>query len=147
MTEPAKPEALSVFVGTWKTTGATRATADVPSEPIDATDRYEWMAGGYFLLHHIDSRTPHALKAMEIIGGPQDADGGSPVTGFDSEGQTFSSVYRLDGRAFHISGPTARFAGGFSEDGETLGGVWERSDDGSTWSPWMDITLAKVPAP
>lgn len=143
MTEPIKPEALSIFVGTWKTTGATQATAGVPSAPIDATDRYEWMEGGYFLLHHIDARMPHAVKALEVIGGLQGADGGSPATSFDSEGQTSASLYRLDDRAFHIFGPTARFSGQFSEDKANLSGLWERSEDGQTWQPWMDITLTR----
>ena len=86
---------------------------------------------------------PHALKALEIIGGLQGEDGGSPASSFDSKGQTFASVYRLDDRAFYISGPTARFSGQFSEDSETLCGLWERSEDGQTWQPWMDITLTK----
>ena len=63
-----RPQGLAPFVGTWKTTGATRATADAPSELIDATDRYEWMEGGFFLLRHVDARTPYAVKALEIIG-------------------------------------------------------------------------------
>lgn len=146
MTEPARPEALSLFVGTWKTTGATRATADSPSQQIDSTDRYEWLEGRYFLIHHVDARTPRASKALEIIG-QRAASGGYPVTGFDSEGRTFSSAYALDGRAFHISASTERFAGAFSEDGMTLSGTWERSEDGRTWQPWKDIKLTKSREP
>lgn len=145
MAEPARPEALSLFVGTWHTTGATRAKANAPSERIDATDRYEWMEGRFFLLHHVDARTPHATKALEIIG-PAGPDGGFPTKGFGSEGQTFAFTYELDGRTFRNIGPNERFAGAFTEDGETLSGTWERSEDGRTWKPWKNIKLTKVRA-
>ena len=146
-TKPAiRPQGLSPFVGTWKTTGATRATADAPSERIDATDRYEWMEGGFFLLHHVDSRTPYAGKALEIIG--QDTVGDRyRVTGYDSEGRTRTSTYELKGRELRISAETERLTGAFSNDGETLNGTWERTKDGLRWLPWKDVTLRKVRTP
>lgn len=145
MPEAVRPEALSLFVGTWHTTGATRAATSASSERIDATDRYEWMEGRYFLLHHVDSRTPHATKALEIIG-PAGPDGGFPTRGFDSDGQTFAFTYELDGRTFRNIGLNERFAGAFTEDGETLSGTWGRSEDRRSWQPWMDIKLTKVRA-
>ena len=53
----------------------------------------------------------------------------------------------LKGADFQITGPTERFAGTFSKDGASLSGTWERSEDGRTWQPWMDITLQKRQVP
>ena len=36
-----------------------------------------------------------------------------------------------------------RFAGSFSEDGNTITGSWERLDENENWRPWMEITLTK----
>jgi hypothetical protein len=38
---------------------------------------------------------------------------------------------------------TDRFAGTFSDDGNTITGHWERLDDKLNWQPWMDVTLAR----
>lgn len=143
MTKPIKPEGLSPLVGTWKTTGATSATSDAPGEPIEATDRYEWMEGGFFLLHHIDSQFPEVFHGLEVIGHDA-ASGDCSVTYFDSKGRTLTSTGELKGGVWRIFSATERFAGAFSEDGETLSGMWERSEDGLTWQPWIDLTLRKV---
>lgn len=104
------------------------------------------MEGGFFLLHHVDSRAPSAGKSLEIIG--QDTVAGRySVSGFDSEGRTRASTYELKGRELRISAPTERLTGAFCEDGETLNGTWERSKDGRQWVPWKDVTLRKVRAP
>ena len=143
MTVAEKLEGLSLFVGTWHTTGVTRATAEKPSEPVDATDRYEWMEGGFFLLHHIESRTPEVFKALEIIGRERQGEGCS-MTSFDSKGRVVTSTMELKGRDVRVSSKTARFAGAFSGVGASLNGTWEMSEDGLSWRPSMDITLKKV---
>ena len=137
---PEPPSVLSALIGTWETRGA---TAGEPSETIVATDRYEWLEGGYFLRHYIDAKRPQALQALEIIG-PRAASGAFPVTGFNSNGETYSSTCEVDGRAFRIFAPGERFAGTFSADGRALRGTWERSPDGRAWQPWMTIALTKV---
>jgi hypothetical protein len=36
-----------------------------------------------------------------------------------------------------------RFTGSFSEEGNVLSGIWERSEDGKNWLPFMDIKLVR----
>ena len=44
---------LDAFAGEWETTGV-MATG----ETFRATDTYEWVAGGHFLLHRFDAEMP-----------------------------------------------------------------------------------------
>ncbi|MGI8462194.1 MAG: hypothetical protein ACR2OC_11275 [Solirubrobacterales bacterium] len=37
-----------------------------------------------------------------------------------------------------------RFEGRFSDDGKTIAGSWETSDDGSSWSHDFDLAYARV---
>jgi hypothetical protein len=37
-----------------------------------------------------------------------------------------------------------RFAGRFSDDGNTITGHWEQLDDDKSWQPWMDVTLTRT---
>ncbi len=127
--QPLKPSALSLLIGTWNTRGT---TANSPSEPIIATDRYEWMSGEFFLLHRVDSQRPQAFTALEIIG-PKAADDSYPIAGFDSNGGAYRSICELDDRVFRIVALHERFSGEFSNDGQMLIGHWERSADGQAW--------------
>jgi len=47
----ARHEALAVLIGNWINEGATVATADTPSVPILTGDVYEWVPGGFFVVH------------------------------------------------------------------------------------------------
>ena len=42
---------LGVLIGKWKTEGWTREMPDAPASRIDAIDTYEWLPGGFGLLH------------------------------------------------------------------------------------------------
>ena len=58
------------------------------------------------------------------------AGGGYSLSSFDSNGRTVASTGELKERELRIVTPTDRFAGAFSEDGQTLGGTWERLEGG-----------------
>ena len=145
MTEPTKPAALAPFIGTWQTTGATRASAGESSHRIEAVDTYEWMEGGYFILHRIESKKPTAFTGLEVIGA--DAGGGYFLHHYDSNGARIVSKGEIAGREWRVVAKTERFTGTISEDGQTISGSWDRSTDGKSWEPWMDITLRKTASP
>jgi Protein of unknown function (DUF1579) len=73
--EPATPTAsspenalLNVFVGRWHTTEEV-ASSPGPVTKIDALDTYEWLPGGYALIHYAESTVGDDLiQAIEIIG-------------------------------------------------------------------------------
>jgi hypothetical protein len=111
---------------------------------LQAVDTYEWLPGGFFLLHRVDGRMGEdPVHVLEII--RYDASSDAYVTqSFDNQGNI--AVYRaiLQGSAWTIRGDSERFTGAFSEDRSTLTGTWEQARDGRTWTPWMTITLSKV---
>ena len=101
------------------------------------------VAGGFFLLHHVDAQMGDArLTALEVIGYDA-ATGTYPMRSFDSTGSTGTHVATLRDGVWTFTGASERFTGTFSDDGGTITGLWERSDDGAAWEPWMDITLTR----
>lgn len=136
---------LEAFVGTWRTEGEIRASSSGPAARFHATDVYEWLPGGFFLVHRWDAHMPDGeTKGIEIIG----YDGASRtylMHFFDNQGNTGIMRGSVESGIWRFTGETLRFTGGFQDDGNTLVGVWEqRSGEGSDWRPWMDVKLTKV---
>ena len=139
-------ERLAALVGRWRTEGSTREAPGTAAARIDATDTYEWLPGGFALLHSVDARVgDQKVEGAEIIG--YDPARGSYVTQyFGSDGPTAyeASLTEEDGSlVWAMRSESTRFAGTFSADGNSITGHWEQTHDGSTWEPWMDITLTK----
>lgn len=113
---------LNRLVGTWKLSGDTEGTVT-----------YEWMAGGFFLIQHVDFILHgHAVKVMEVIGHLQPfGKAPSPAIhsrAYSSTGETLDYVYELEGDTLTIwggeKGSPAYFKGEFSADGQTNSGAW-----------------------
>jgi len=136
-------ERLNVFVGKWNTEGVIFASQSGPAHRLNAIDTYEWMPGGYFLIHHVDGYMGEdEVKAIEIIG--YDASTQNYAThSYDNHGNISAYQASLVDRSWTIKGETERFTGMFSEDARTLTGRWELSNDGKNWVHWMDIKLTK----
>jgi hypothetical protein len=47
----ARHHALEILIGSWINQGQTIATPDVPPVPILTSDVYEWVPGGFFVVH------------------------------------------------------------------------------------------------
>jgi hypothetical protein len=143
-TPTAAHRALDVLVGRWVTRGAIHATADAPAAELHAIDVYEWLPGGFFLLHTADALLGDAAaRSIEVIG--HDAARGCYVTrSYDDRGGSEEYTARLVERAWEIDGASVRFRGALDADGAILAGRWERCDDAGAWVPWMDIELRKV---
>ena len=109
---------------------------------IAGTDTYEWLGGGFFVVHRVDVRFgDEHVEAIEIIG--YDAASGTyPTHAFDSQGS--ASTYRMRERdgTWTITGGTERST--LAPDGAGMRASWERTDDGRTWLPWMEIRLTRA---
>lgn len=139
---------LEALVGRWKTEGWTIASEGSPAERIDATDTYEWLAGGNALLHLVDARVGDLrVEGAEIIG--YDPARGHYVTqyvGSDGPAAYEAELTEEGGNlVWTMRSDDSRFSGTFSTDGDVITGHWERLSDSSTWVDWMDITLTKRP--
>lgn len=142
----ASPEhrALTVLVGRWRTTGEF-VDAVAGSPPLRATDTYEWLPGGHFLLHRAEGDLGGTRFAtLEVFGYDREA-GHHFSYAFGDQGTVGRYTAVFEGRAWRIDGEAERFRGEFSADGQALAGLWEqRADDGS-WRPWLRIALTKEP--
>jgi Protein of unknown function (DUF1579) len=137
-------ELLSVFIGKWITVGRTVPTDDSPALSILASDVYEWVPGGLFVLHVAYGRIGDSnVGGIEIIG--YDAEAQKYRTHFfDSQGNISSQDLSVRDGVWTWSGEHARASAVVSDDGNALPTRHEWSDDGVHWRPSMDVTLRKV---
>jgi hypothetical protein len=155
---PGRHERLWSIAGRWATDGYVIAD---PPVPVTGFDTYEVLAGGYFLVHHVDVTVgEQPVRAIEIIGEPEPSGDGFLARSFDDRGSW--EVMRVtvdDEGVFHFAGgpdvaPAARPADGetasvrstltLAADGGSMTALWERSPDGRTWEPWMRISFRKL---
>jgi hypothetical protein len=140
----AELEPLEIFIGKWITVGETVATDDAPAAGIFASDIYEWMPGGFFILHTAYGRIgDQDVGGTEIIG----YDPGTKAFRtwfFDSRGGITTETLTLEGRRATWQGENVRATSDFSEDGEVQPCVHQRLDGDGSWVDAMRITLTKV---
>jgi hypothetical protein len=146
---PDQIEQLEPFIGEW----AMRAeiSGHPPMEGGRAT--FEWMPGGGFVIQRweIPPTAPNPY-GVAIIGFNDDR-GTFLQHYFDSRG--IARVYEMtfDGRTWTLSRTTPdftpldfaqRWSGELSEDGDTITGTWEASEDGSTWTPDLGLSYIRA---
>ena len=152
---------LGALVGRWRSEG--HIVGEVPV-PITGTDIYEWLPGGFFLVHHVDvmiGRQP--VQAIELIGEYDPTTDSFTCRSYDDQGDVTIMRAMVDDRGvWRFTGggdvaaaarpSTAADTGGavrstltVSPDGSGMTAKWERWDDGATWQPWMDMTFTRMP--
>ncbi len=143
-TPGAAQRALDVFIGRWINEGRTAPLPGLDPEPIVTSDVYEWAPGGFFVDHSAYGRIGEVdVGGVEILG--YDAASATYTSRFfDSFGNESVSRLTVDGRVWTWQGERTRCDATISEDGRVQRALHERSDDGRTWQPSMDVTLVKV---
>ena len=141
---PPELERLDVFIGRWITEGETVASVGSPSTPIVASDVYQWVPGGRFVMHPAYGRIGSTgVGGLEVIG--YDADTGQYRTHFfDSQGNIVIEALSYRDGVWTWQGAHARCTGVFTDGGRTLTARHERSDDGKHWEPSMTVTLRRI---
>lgn len=135
---------LDVFIGKWINEGHTRATADAPAVPILTSDVYEWMPGGFFVLHTAYGRIGNTdVGGTEIIS--YDAASKKYCSHFfDSQGHISVHELTVIGDTWKWSGVQTRSTAVFTDRGKTQTAHHERLDEHGNWVPAMDVTLTRV---
>jgi hypothetical protein len=148
---------LHAIAGRWDTSGHVVGQQRIP---VVGTDIYDVLAGGYFLVHHVDVTVgEQPLRAIEVIGEPEADGSGYLARSFDSEGNAELMRVTIDeDGVFHFAGgpDIARAAQStdasisrvrstltVAEDQRSMTALWERSEDGVDWHPWMDISFTR----
>jgi hypothetical protein len=135
---------LQVFIGKWINEGQTIANSDAPSVKILTSDVYEWVPGGFFVLHTAYGRIGDIdVGGVEIIG--YDAASQTYRTHFfDSQGHISSQELTASGDTWKWSGEYTRCTAVFSDQGKTQTAHHERLDEHGTWVPSMEVVLTRV---
>jgi Protein of unknown function (DUF1579) len=158
-TPSPQTQRLGALVGRWRSEG--HIIGD-PPVPIAGTDSYEWLPGGFFVVHHVDVVIgDQQVQALEIIGEYDPATDSFTARAYDNLGNITIMRARVDEQGVW------RFTGGgdvapVAQPGADAGGAvrstltvdadrngmtarWERSDDGVSWQPWMDMSFTRMP--
>src|SRR5688572_27509790 len=91
-------ERLSVFVGAWSTKGQTAAAEGAPAVQIQSSDEYDWLPGGFFVVHRWNGTVREAgVHGIEIIGFDA-ANGRYRTHFFDNDGNAGSEELTVRGR-------------------------------------------------
>lgn len=144
--QPATPglAPLDRFVGTWDTEG--KVGEGESAVRFEATDEYEWLSGGHFLVHKFRAQMPDGeTSGIELIS-HDPASNTYEMRSFDNTGSSGVMIAHHQGDHWVFAGEHMRFSGGFSSDGREFAGTWERqSPETSTWQRWMTVRLRKRP--
>jgi hypothetical protein len=146
MTEDSRSSALArldAFVGEWT------LEAEFPGGPSLSGGRvtFEWTLGRQYLLQRWEVEHPEAPDGLAVISAERDGERFVQHY-FDSRGVV--RVYRMtfrdglwtlvrDAPDFSPLDFSQRYTGTFAPDGDSIGGRWETSQDGSTWE--LDFNL------
>jgi hypothetical protein len=151
---------LGALVGRWRSEG--HIVGD-PPVPITGTDTYEWLPGGFFLVHDVDVMIgQQQVQALELIGEYDPTTDSFTARAYDNQGNVTLMRARVDeqgvwtftggGDVAAVARPAAAEASGavrstltISPDRTGMTARWERSDDGASWQPWMDMTFTRMP--
>jgi hypothetical protein len=134
---------LNAFVGRWSRRGQTTMTSG-EAMIITGTDCYQWLPGGYFVLHQWDVRVgSQESKGIEVIGYDEKTRS-YPTYSFDSLGNmgAYQASIREDVWAFRSRSQRATVV--FSDNGDTITLNWEHLVDGINWEPAMEIKLKRA---
>jgi hypothetical protein len=142
-------ERLNVFVGTWHTQGKVAESPYGPAATIDGTDSYEWLRGGFSLLHYTDSQIGDTLfRGIEVI--TYDTSRKAYFAAFsDDQGGAGSEEIRADGNTWRWHGKNVmgvkfhRCTVVFDDDGMTAHTLHEQSEDDENWKTWIEVTQTK----
>jgi hypothetical protein len=132
---------LNKLVGSW-TIEATHPA--FPTTVVGGQADFEWLEGRRFLLQRSRTDHPEFPDSLIVFGQFQD---GLAMQYFDSRG-----VHRVYGVSFNDSawrmwrnapGFSQRFTGTFSDDGDTIDGLWKLSRDDTTWDDDLKISFRR----
>jgi uncharacterized protein DUF1579 len=140
---------LEVFLGRWRTEGQTIADGGAKPLPVHSSDVYEWLPGGHFVVHRWDGQVGNAeVHGLEIIGVDKSS-GAYRTHFFDNDGNSGSEELSVRDRTWVWLGRSVmgsdwhRCTSIVSSDSRSMAARHERSTDGKTWTPWMEVTLRR----
>jgi hypothetical protein len=135
---------FGVLVGEWSTVGAHPL---LPKSPLHGHTSFAWLKGGAFLIMH--STMDHANMPNGIaIFGSDDATEELFMLYVDERSVSRKYAATLRDKIWKLwrnaPGFAQRFTGTLGDNGDTISGVWELSEDGSTWKRDLEMTYTRL---
>jgi hypothetical protein len=136
---------LVPIIGRWRSSGSVLDGDGAVTDRILGTDTYTWLPGGHWVVHEVDVTVGgQPVRALELIGGRDDATGGWQMHAFDtadSPGRMVLTVAEPGVLLLKGDGIRSWFR---PEAGPThMTTLWEREVDGD-WVPWMDMRFDRI---
>jgi hypothetical protein len=139
--EFAELKPFEALAGTWRT----EATHQALPGAIRGESTFEWLEGKRFLIWRSRYDHPEVPDAIAIMGM---IDGKLSMQYFDTRGVHRVLAVSLSEGSWRFSRDgsdfSQRFTGTFSDDGDTITGLSEISEDGSTWDDDLVITYRRA---
>ncbi len=137
-------KSLGMFIGRWMNEGYTVETPGAPSVKILTSDIYEWMPGGFFVLHTAYGRIGNMdVGGTEILGYDPVARKYFTVF-YDSRGNVNEAELSVDGDTWTWKGTETGCTAVFTENGKIQTAHHVRRDESGSWVPAMEVVLTKV---
>ena len=136
---------LNPLVGKWQSEGEVLATSATPEIKISGSDSYKWVCDGMFLLHRVDVMMGvEKTEVIEMIGyDPQTKN--YPMRSFDNHGNFAVMHFSVNEKGvWTIKGNSVRSTLRIAGDADQMNALWERTDDGTSWIPWMKMRFKRL---
>lgn len=153
---PAEPglghKRLEAFLGRWHTDGQQYESPFGPAATFKAVERWEWLPGGFFLIHRLEGHIGDQPVACIEITGHDPADQTYCAYTYYNDGTSRTWRMRERDGTWTLTAegqtgdklPHARWTAVFSDGGNVMTGTWEYSSDDSTWKPFMEARSTKA---
>ena len=136
-------DALHFLIGSWQTEGEVLADEANKTMTIKGTDIYELVLGGHFILHQADVIIDNKrTSVIEMIGEYDPLDESWKMRSFDNTGTYTTMKATLNDGYLKIIGDKMRARLSIAEDGSYMFANWEKSEDGQSWDPWMELKFS-----
>ena len=143
---------LEVFLGKWTQVGEAQASPYGPAAKLTSTDTYEWMPGGFFMLHRWEAKQGAVdLKGTEILGYDFRNRVYTSHT-FDNFGNSGSFKGTVQGNTWTVTGDSEvggkllkeRCIAVFANPATSISIKCEYSTDGAKWLPNFSLTSTRA---
>ncbi len=138
-----KLQPLSILVGEWTTVGKHRLLPNT----LHGQNSFEWIEGGAFLKMVSSIEEPEVPSAITIFGSDDNVDTYFMLY-FDERGisRRFEMTLHDNVWKYWRNAPkfSQRFTGTFTDNGDTIIGLSELSEDDATWKRDLEITYTRV---
>ncbi len=134
----------NVLVGEWNTIGTHRL---LPDTTLHGHASFTWLQGGAFLMMQTQTEETGFPSNIGIFGS-DDASEGCTMLYFDERGVSRKFEATLQDHVWKLlritPGFSQRFTGTIVDNGDTIRGVWELSEDDATWKRDLELTYTRV---